>query len=258
MFFAAVEISESVQRALDDLFAFLPKLIGFLIILVIGFLIAKALQKLVALALEKAGTDKAVRSGPSGEHVRRIAPDVSPSHAIGKVVFWFVFLVAIAIGAGSLGIETLNEFMASVINYLPNVIAAILIFVLAVAIAGALAKLIERTMGDTPMGKLMSTAVPALVLGIAVFMILNQLKIAPDIVVITYACLMGAVALGAALAFGLGGRDVASRMLEDAYRRGQAERARSSSGSSGSAATTGAAPAGPGTTGAAPSQEGPR
>jgi hypothetical protein len=198
-----------------------------------------------------------VRSGPSGEQVQRIAPDVSPSNAIGKVVFWFVFLVAIAIGASSLGIEALNEFMASVINYLPNVIAAILIFVLAVAIAGALAKLVERTMGDTPMGKLMSTAVPALVLGIAVFMILNQLKIAPDIVVITYACLMGAVALGAALAFGLGGRDVASRMLEDAYRRGQAERARSSSGSSASGETR-AAPAGPGTTGAAPPQEGPR
>ncbi|HEY2054106.1 MAG TPA: hypothetical protein VGH14_09245 [Solirubrobacterales bacterium] len=58
------------------------------------------------------------------------------------------------------------------------------------------------------------------------FMILNQLRIAPQIVVITYASLMGAVALGAALAFGLGGRDVAARMLEDAYRRGQAERAR--------------------------------
>ena len=52
-------------------------------------------------------------------------------------------------------------------------------------------------------------------------------RIATDIVTITYAALMGAVALGAALAFGLGGRDVASRMLEEAYRRGQAERARS-------------------------------
>ena len=254
MSFAAVEISESLQRALDDLFAFLPKLIGFLIILVIGFLIAKALQKLVTLALEKVGTDRAVRSGAGGEQIQRVAPDVSPSNAIGKVVFWFVFLVAIAIGASSLGIETLNEFMASVINYLPNVIAAILIFVLAVAIAGALAKLIERTTGDTPMGKLMSTAVPALVLGIAVFMILNQLKIAPDIVVITYACLMGSVALGAALAFGLGGRDVASRMLEEAYRRGQAERARGSSSSD--SGTTGAAPAGPGTTGGATRREG--
>ena len=106
-------------------------------------------------------------------------------------------------------------------------IAAILILVLAVPIAGGLAKLADRAFGDTPTGKLMTTAAPALVMGIAVFMVLNQLRIATDIVTITYAALMGAVALGAALAFGLGGRDVASRMLEEAYRRGQAERARS-------------------------------
>jgi small-conductance mechanosensitive channel len=227
MAFAAVEISESLQRALDDLIGFLPRLIGFLIIVLIGWLIAKALQKLAAVALEKVGTDRALRSGTSGEYVQRVAPDVSPSEVIGRVVFWFIFLGALSIAISSLGIQALNEFIASVFNYLPNIIAAILIFVLAVAVAGALAKLVERSMGDTPMGKLMSTAVPALVLGIAVFMILNQLRIAPDIVVITYACLMGAVALGAALAFGLGGRDVASRMLEEAYRRGQAERARS-------------------------------
>ena len=61
-------------------------------------------------------------------------------------------------------------------------------------------------------------------MSIATFMILTELGIAEQIVLITYAALMGAVALGAALAFGLGGRDVASRMLEDAYRKGQESR----------------------------------
>jgi len=222
---AAVEISESLQRALDDLIGFLPRLIGFAIVLLIGYFVAKALQKLVALALEKAGTDRAVRSGPSGEYVQRVAPDVSPSDMVGRVVFWFIFLGAISIAISSLGIAALNEFVADVFNYLPNIVVAILIAVVAIPVAGGLAKLAERTWGDSPMGKMMATAIPALVLGIAVFMILNQLRIATDIVVITYAALMGAVALGAALAFGLGGRDVASRMLEEAYRRGQAERA---------------------------------
>ena len=64
-------------------------------------------------------------------------------------------------------------------------------------------------------------------MAIAVFMILNQLRIATDIVTITYAALMGAVALGMALAFGLGGRDVASRMLEEAYARGRQGRTES-------------------------------
>ena len=223
---AAVEISESLQQALDDLIGFLPRLIGFLIILVIGILVAKALQKLVAVGLEKVGADRALRSGTSGEYVQRFLPDVSPSEVIGRVVFWFVFLGALSIAISSLGLAVLNDFVADVFNYLPNVIAAMLILVLAVPIAGGLAKLADRAFGDTPTGKLMTTAAPALVMGIAVFMVLNQLRIATDIVTITYAALMGAVALGAALAFGLGGRDVASRMLEEAYRRGQVERAR--------------------------------
>lgn len=223
---AAVEISESLQQALDDLIGFLPRLIGFLIILVIGLLVAKALQKLVAMGLEKVGADRALRSGSSGEYVQRLLPDVSAADVIGRVVFWFVFLGALSIAISSLGLAVLNDFVADVFNYLPNVIAAILILVLAVPIAGGLAKLADRAFGDTPTGKLMTTAAPALVMGIAVFMVLNQLRIATDIVTITYAALMGAVALGAALAFGLGGRDVASRMLEEAYRRGQAERAR--------------------------------
>lgn len=224
---AAVEISESLQQALDDLVGFLPRLIGFLIVLLIGYLVAKALQKLVALALERVGADRALRSGAGGAYVQRLAPDVSASEVIGRVVFWFIFLGALSIAISSLGLAVLNDFVADVFNYLPNVIAAILILVLAVPIAGGLAKLADRAFGDTPTGKLMTTAAPALVMGIAVFMVLNQLRIAPDIVTITYAALMGAVALGAALAFGLGGRDVASRMLEEAYRRGQAERARS-------------------------------
>ena len=224
MWTGAVEISNSIQKGLDDLVGFLPRLIGFLIILLIGYIIAKVLQKVVAVALEKVGADRAVRSGPSGEYIDRVAPDTSPSHLIGRVVFWFVMLGVLSIAISSLGIAALNAFLADVLAYLPNVVAAILILVVAIALAGALTRLITGAMGETGAGKMMATAVPALVLAIAVFMVLNQLKIATEIVTITYAALLGALALGSALAFGLGGRDVASRMLEDAYRRGQLER----------------------------------
>jgi Conserved TM helix len=222
---AAVEISESVQQGIDDLVRFLPRLVGFLLILLIGYLVAKALQKVVALALEKVGTDRALASGSTGTYVERVIPGASPSSFIGRVVFWFVLLGALSIAITSLGISALNDFLADVFTYLPNLVAAILIFVIAGAVAGWLGRTASRLMGDTPSGKLAATALPVLVMAIAVFMILNQLKIATDIVTITYAALLGAVALGMALAFGLGGRDVASRMLEDAYRRGQDERA---------------------------------
>jgi Conserved TM helix len=226
MLTAAVEVSESLQRGLDDLLGFLPRLVGFLLILLVGYLVAKALQKVVSLALEKIGTDRALASGSAGSYVERVTPDLAPSDLIGRVVFWFVLLGALSIAITSLGINALNDFLAEVFGYLPNVVAAILIFVVAGALAGWLGRTVSRLLGDTPTGKLAATALPVLVMAIAVFMILNQLKIATDIVTITYAALMGAVALGMALAFGLGGRDVASRMLEDAYRSGQEERRR--------------------------------
>ena len=81
-----------------------------------------------------------------------------------------------------------------------------------------------KTAGDTPTGKVVAAAVPSLIMLIAVFMILNQLKIAPEIVQITYTALLFTVALASALAFGLGGRDVAARMLGDAYTKGQEQK----------------------------------
>jgi hypothetical protein len=220
---AAVQISESLQQGIDDLIGFLPRLIGFLLILLVGYLVAKALQKVVALALEKIGTDRALASGSTGTYVERLAPGASPSKLIGRVVFWFVLLGALSIAISSLGVNALNDFLADVFRYLPNVVAAILIFVVAGALAGWLGEASSRLMGGSPTGKLAATALPVLVMAIAVFMILNQLRIASDIVTITYAALMGAVALGMALAFGLGGRDVAASMVEEAYRRGRGD-----------------------------------
>jgi hypothetical protein len=107
--------------------------------------------------------------------------------------------------------------VGAVWSYLPNVIAALAIFIIAGLIATAVATLARRVMGDTGIGRVMATGVPILVMTIATFMILEQLRIAPAIVTITYAALLGAIALGSALAFGLGGRDVAARMLEGAY-----------------------------------------
>ena len=77
-------------------------------------------------------------------------------------------------------------------------------------------------MGDTPTGRIVKVVAPVLVMAIATFMILDELQIASNIVVITYAALMGAIALALALAFGLGGRDVAARLLETGYAKGQA------------------------------------
>jgi Mechanosensitive ion channel, conserved TM helix len=222
--FAAVQVGDSVQRALDSFFGFLPNLLGFIIILAIGWIVARVVKAVVTKALQKVGLDHALHSGSTGQYVERVAPDTSPSRLIGALAYWFIVLGALAIAVSQLGIAALDNFVAAIAAYLPNIVAAVLIFVVAGAIAAAVGALVARTMGDTPTGKVVGSVVPVLVMAIATFMILNQLRIAPEIVTITYAALLGSAALAMALAFGLGGRDVAGRMLEDAYSKGREQR----------------------------------
>jgi Conserved TM helix len=224
MFFAAVDIGDSIQQGLDALFAFIPKLIGFLLILFIGYVIARVVKGVLQKLLEKVGIDRALHSGSTGSYVNKVAPDVRPSSLIGSLAFWFLFLGAVAIAVSQLGIAALDNFVAAIGTYIPNIIAAVLIFVIAGVIAAAVGGLVARTMGDTPTGKVVGSVVPVLVMAIATFMILNQLQIAPEIVTITYAALIGGVFLAMALAFGLGGREVAGQMLSDAYDKGQEQR----------------------------------
>jgi hypothetical protein len=218
-------VGDSVQTALDSFFGFLPKLIGFILVLAIGWIVAKVVKAAVTKLLQKVGLDKALHSGSTGQYVDRIAPDTSPSRLIASLAYWFIFLGALAIAVSQLGIDALDNFVAAIGAYLPNVIAAVLIFVVAGAIAAGIGALVARTMGDTPTGKVVGSVVPVLVMAIATFMILNQLQIAEEIVTITYAALLGAAALAMALAFGLGGRELAGRMLADAYDTGREQRA---------------------------------
>ena len=218
---AAVKIGDSVQQALDSFFGFIPNILGFLVILLIGWIIAKAVRTVVNKALDKVGVDKKLHESPAGSYVERISPGAKPSHLIGATAYWFIFLFALSAAIGALKIAALTTFIAQVQAFLPNIIVAILIFVVAAALAGAVAGVVQKLMGDTPTGKVVTAVVPGLILAIGLFMVLNQLKIAEEIVTITYAALLGMLALAGALAFGLGGREVASQMLQGAYESGQ-------------------------------------
>jgi hypothetical protein len=214
-----VDIGNSVERGFTEFFAWLPALLGALAILVIGYFVAKIVGGLVSRALGRAGFDRTLHGGAGGNYVRKVTD--RPSGLLGTIAFWAVMLGAISLAVSVLGIEALTDFVAAIYAYLPNVLAAFLIFLVASAISAGVAAVAKRTMGDTALGKIVATAAPILVMTIATFMILDQLMIAETIVTITYAGLIGAIALGTALAFGLGGRDVAREMLQGAYEKGQ-------------------------------------
>jgi hypothetical protein len=214
-----MDIGNSVEQAFTTFFSWLPNLIGALVILLIGYVVAKVLANVVSRVLAGVGFDRAAHGGPTGDWVRRVTE--RPSGLVGTLTFWAIFLGAISLALTALGIPALTAFVAAIYAYLPNVIAAVLIFLVAGAISAGVATLARRTMGGTALGNIVATAAPILVMTIATFMILNQLLISPEIVLITYAALIGAIALGSALAFGLGGREVARDMLQSAYEKGQ-------------------------------------
>ena len=215
----AVDISETLNEFFTTLFTWLPRVVGFLAVLIIGYFVAKIVGNLVARVLERIGLDRWVHRGFGGSWIERVIQH--PSRLLGTITFWVIFLAVISIAVDVLGIDALQDAVRAVWSYVPNLLAALLIFLVASAIAAAVVTLVTRTMGDTATGRIVRAVAPVLIMGIAVFMILDELEIAESIVVITYAALMGAIALGMALAFGLGGRDVASQMLQGAYAAGQ-------------------------------------
>lgn len=212
---------QSLQSGLSTLFSYLPQLLGALVVLVVGFLIAYILRRIITKVLNRFRLDERLTQSQGGHYVERFSPQGSPALLVGKVLFWVIMLFVISSAISTLGIPALTGFMNLVLSYLPSVIVALLIFLVAAAVAGAVGGVVHRTMGDTPTGRVVRTAAPALVMAIAVFMVLTQLGIAPVIVTATYIAIISAAALASALAFGLGGRDAAADLINSGYRKAQ-------------------------------------
>ena len=130
-------------------------------------------------------------------------------------MFWFVFIIAITMAADALGIPQVSAILGQLIAFIPSIIAAILILILAALLANFISGIVR---GATGSGLLASVARYAIIV-YAVFAALTQLGIAVQLTANTFLILLGGVALAAAIAFGLGGRDVASDILQRAYGR---------------------------------------
>lgn len=211
------QLGDGAGRVID----FLPQLLAALLILLIGYIIAKVLGRLTRKGLNKLRLDRAMHNSPAGNTISRFVE--SPSALLGNVVFWLVFIGAISLAISALNLPVLNDLLTALYSYLPNILAAILIFVVASAISAGSAAFVQRVMGRTAMAKLIATVIPVVVMSLAAFMILNQLGIARDIVNILFTAIVGSAALGLALAFGLGGKDVARDLLEQASESARAK-----------------------------------
>lgn len=200
---ASVEWSEGVQNAWNDVAEFFPKLIAFLIILIVGYVIAKLISKALNAVLERVGFDKAVERGGVKKALAQSKFDASD--IIAKLIFYALFLLVLQMAFGVFGDDAISELLQSVIAYLPRVIVAIIIIVIASAIGAAVRELVDASLGGLSYAKALGTAAGAAILVIGVFAALNHLLIAPQIVTGLFYALLAIIVGSAVISIGGGG-----------------------------------------------------
>ena len=216
---------EEFKNGLGDAWAsvatFLPKLIGFLIILVIGYFIAKALAKVVDGILERVGFDNMVERGGVGQALAKSKFDASD--IVGKLVFYALFLFVLQLAFGVFGPNPVSDLIKGVIAYLPNVLVAVIIIVVGAAIAAAVKEIVTAALGGLSYGKTLAIVASSAVLVIVVFAALDQLQIAPAIVRGLFYALLAIVVGSSIVAIGGGGIKTMNRYWERAAQRTEAE-----------------------------------
>src|ERR687897_2455888 len=206
---------DSLRAGLDAFFAFVPQLIGAIVILVVGYIVAKILQAVVARVLKAVGFDGWMERGGIKQFFDRAQTRATPATVLGKLVFWFVFIIAITMAADALGIRQVSEVLGQLIAYIPSIIAAILILVLAALLANFLASIVRGATGSD----LLSNIARYAIIVYAAFAAITELGIAVQLTAPTFLIILGAVALAAAIAFGFGAQGVARDIVQKAYER---------------------------------------
>jgi mechanosensitive ion channel-like protein len=213
----------SATAALALFLGAIPRILAFAAILIIGWFIASLIAKGVGAALRSMNfNDLAARSGFSN-FVRNMGVGTDPSGALALTVKWFVRLIALIVAFDALGLPAVSQVLQQLLLWLPNVIVAIVVLVIAGLAANALASLVRGATaqaGFTNPG-LLATITRVAVWGFGIVIAVNQLGIASTLVNTLFTALIGAVALALGLAFGLGGRDTASDIVRNWYAAGR-------------------------------------
>ncbi|MDQ3660950.1 MAG: hypothetical protein M3454_07840 [Actinomycetota bacterium] len=215
------QFTDGLGDAFASIATFVPKLIGFLLILVIGYFIAKAVAKILDKVLERVGFDKVVERGGVGKALEKSQYDASS--ILGKIVFYTLFLFVLQLAFSVFGPNPISELITGVIAYLPNVFVAIVIVVIGAAIAAAFKEVIEASLGGLSYGKALAVGVSAMILSIAVFAALDQLNIAENIVIGLFYAVLAIIVGSSVVAIGGGGIQTMSRYWERASQKAEQE-----------------------------------
>ena len=213
----------SLTGAMALFFAAIPRVVGFVLILIIGWFLASLIGKGISALLHAVNFNSlAERAGFSG-FVRKMGVKTDAAGFLAEIGKWFIRLIVLVVAFDALGLPAVSDVLRQLLLWLPNLVVAMVVLVLGGLIAGAASSLVRGATSeagfDNPerLAKIASVAVWAFAIVIAV----NQIGIAATLVNTLFMGFIGALALALGLAFGLGGRETAAEIVRKWYEQGK-------------------------------------
>jgi small-conductance mechanosensitive channel len=215
------DILAPIQAAFASLWAevlmFLPTIIIALLVLIVGWLLGGTLKRVIESVFQRMKVNEALDAAGVDALTERAGYTLRAGVFVGTLVKWFIIAVFFVAALDILQLHQVTTFVRDVvIGYLPNVIVAVLILLAASVLANGVSTVVTSAVRASRMGapEMFGKISYYAIITFAILAVLNQLKIAPELVQMLFAGLVFALSLALGLAFGLGGRDTAARYLE--------------------------------------------
>jgi hypothetical protein len=212
----------SLSAAMSLLFAAVPRVLGFLVILAIGWIVAAVIEKVIVAVLRAIHFDGFTERAGLANMTRTMRRE--PSAILGLIAKWFVRLIALVAAFDALGVPAVSQVFRELLLWLPNLAVALVVLVVGGMAANALGDLVRRSAARSRMGGIdaLGTAAKWAVWAFAILVAINQIGIASTLVTALFVAVVGAVALALGLSFGLGGRETAGSIVRHVYERNRA------------------------------------
>jgi hypothetical protein len=216
-------VMTSLAAALAILLGAIPKIIGFAVIVIIGWLIASAVATAVGALLRAVKFNDLARRGGFADFVAKMGVNQDSSGFIANIAKWFIRLIALISAFDALGLPAVSQVLESLLLWLPNLVVALVVLVIAGLAANALASLVRGATAESGLGNpdLLATIARVAVWAFAVVVAVNQIGIATTLINTLFMATVGAMALALGLAFGLGGRETAAQIVRGWYDKSQ-------------------------------------
>jgi len=212
---------QAFQNIWQGFLNFLPKLVGALIVFIVGWFISIGIGRLIAEILNRARLNNVFERTGWRAALEKAEIKVTPSEFIGAICKWVLVIVFLLAAVEILGFLEFADFLKRFVLWLPNLIVAIAIFVVAIVLADIIEKVVKASVKKMGIGytELLGGAVRWAIYIFATFAILLQLGITPTIINTLVGGFVGMLALALGLAFGLGGKDAAAKLIEEIKRK---------------------------------------